>query len=153
MPVTLDRAIINLAASVQDCMVSAFQLQTALINSPAKGSQRLIESVQHFRHSLHTAWDSLISFLQGCQGYGEDYISLCEYSVTRKPAETLAFASDVLVMAKTLSREATMLRVNQEKIMRDISMQMKKLPSMLLFKPHIPGNPRHPDPSDPIFIV
>lgn len=155
MPPGMDRAAIDLATSIQDTMVALFNLQTALINYFfSRSSNGLVEAFQHIRSELRADWENYILFFQGCQGYGEDYISLCQYSITRKPAETLAFARDVLAMARNLSKEVTMLRVKHEKALSEVNIQTKKLPS-LFRKPPIPGNIRmclvlfgHKIPSD-----
>ena len=144
MPAAMDKAAIDLATSIQDTMVALFKLQAALINySLPKGSKDLVEAFQHIRNGLRADWEKYILFLQGCQGYGEDYSLLCEYSITRKPAERLAFARDVLAMASNLSQEVTMLRVKHEKTLSDVNMQTKKLPPTFFKSPR--RRTCHPD--------
>ena len=144
MPAGIDRAAIDLATSIQDTMVALFKLQTALINYfLSKGSKGLVEAFQHIRNGLRADWEKYILFLQGCQGYGEDYSLLCEYSITRKPAERLAFARDVLAMASNLSQEVTMLRVKHERTLSDVNMQTKKLPPTFFKSPR--RRTCHPD--------
>jgi len=110
-------------------MVSLFNLQTALINFFAnKTSKGLIEAFQVTRDILRADWEKYILFFQGCQGYSEDYISLCQYSATRKAPETLVFARDVLGMAKNLSQEVSVLKTKHEKALSDLGRHSKKLP-------------------------
>jgi hypothetical protein len=126
----MERAASELARAIQDAMEALFNLQTALINfSINKRSKSLIEVFQRTRDTLQSDWEKYILFFQGCQGYAEDYIFLCQYSETRKASETLAFARDVLGMAKNLSQEASVLRTKHEKASSDFGKHLKKLPT------------------------
>jgi hypothetical protein len=125
----MERPAAELARAIQDAMVALFNLQTALINFFAnKTSKGLIEAFQVTRDILRADWEKYILFFQGCQGYSEDYISLCQYSATRKAPETLVFARDVLGMAKNLSREVSVLKTKHEKALNDLGRHSKKLP-------------------------
>jgi hypothetical protein len=126
----MERPAVELARAIQDAMVALFNLQTALINFFAnKTSRGLIEAFQATRDILRADWEKYILFFQGCQGYSEDYISLCQYSATRKAPETLAFARDVLGMAKNLSREVSVLKTKHENALSDLGKHSKKLPA------------------------
>lgn len=129
-PPDMERAATELARSIQDAMVALFNLQTALINYYSKRSSKgLIEAFQTIRDAFRADWEKYILFFQGCQGYGEDYISLCQYAATHKPADTLAFARDVLGMARNLSRDVATLKRTHEKALADIELHTKKLPT------------------------
>ena len=143
MPTGMDGDAIALAALTQDATTALYQLQTALINyhSYSKGSEDLAEGIQHIRNGLRAAWDNFIVFFQRCQGYCDDYISLCSYSITLKPQETLVFARDVLAVASTLAKEVKMLRDKQVETLSDANMQAKNLPSTFR-RSRTPGNPR-----------
>lgn len=126
----MERPVTELAQAIQEAMAALFNLQTALVNYFSnKNSKGLVEAFQKIRDMLRADWDSSVLFLQRCQGYAGDYISLCQYSAMRQAPETLAFAKDVLEMAKSLSQEVSVLRTKHEKVLNDVEKHAKNLPA------------------------
>jgi hypothetical protein len=126
----MERPVAELARAIQETMAALFNLQTALVNYFSnKNSKGPIEAFQKIRDMLRTDWEKSILFFQRCQGYAGDYISLCQYSATRQAPETLAFAKDVLEMAKSLSQEVSVLRTKHDKTLNDVEKHAKNLPA------------------------
>lgn len=124
------QAAADFSQGMQALMTALFNLQAALIIYYSRANPKgVIEAFQQSRNALRADWGKYIIFFKGCQAYADDYMALCQYSVTHRSSETVAFASDVLDMAKDLSREIRILQFTHGKACADLEKQIQKLPS------------------------
>ncbi|KZP11930.1 hypothetical protein FIBSPDRAFT_1050452 [Athelia psychrophila] len=132
----MGQAATDFSKGMQAAMIALYSIQAALIAYySTRNSKGLIESFQNTRNGLRADWEKYTIFFKGCQAYSEDYVALCQYSVTHRSSETLAFASDVLDMAKDLSRETRILQFNNSRACAALETDIQRLPSDLRRKP------------------
>jgi hypothetical protein len=87
-------------------------------------------------------------FLQHCHGHAEDYASFCQFTLTRRPADCLAFFSDIYIGAKKILGEANDIMEGHEKGYKDLRRNRSKLMatfSRTLPPPPILGRSRVPE--------
>lgn len=128
----MGQAATDFSKGMQAAMIALYTLQAILISYySTRNSKGLIESFQNTRDGLRADWEKYIVYFKGCQAYAEDYVALCQYSVTHRSSETTAFASDVLDMAKDLSRETRILQFNSSRASAELEKDIQRLPSDL----------------------
>ena len=130
----------DFSKGMQAAMIALYSIQSALIAYyPSKHTSSLIESFQKTRDALRADWEKYTNFFKGCQAYAEDYVALCQYSVSHRSSETLAFASDVLDMAKDLSRETRILQFSNSRACVELENDLQNLPSEFRRKSSLAG--------------
>lgn len=103
-------------------MASLHDLQTAVAIAVAnsKRYQTLLDSLKISRCNLRETWEELIPFLERCNSYTDDYISLCKYATTHPISDAVVPAADLLNIAKTLIGEGRALETKHDKEFAEI---------------------------------
>jgi hypothetical protein len=134
----MERPVVSLADNIQKAMAALYNLHMALINALGV-TNPLLDQFRRSRDAFRSECDNLMLFLQHCHGHAEDYVSLCQFTLTRKPSECWAFFSDIFVGAKKLSGEADEIRVAHEKGYKELRRNRSKL--MATFTRTLPPSP------------
>ena len=103
-------------------MASLHDLQTALttVVANSKRFQALLDHLKSCRCSLRATWEEFIPYLERCNGYADDYISLCKYITTHSIADAVVPATDLLTIAKTIIGEGRALETKHHKQFTEI---------------------------------
>ena len=94
-------------------MASLHDLQTAMAIIVANSTryQALLDHLKSSRCSLRETWEEFIPYLQRCNSYADDYISLCKYATTHSIADAVVPATDLLGIAKAIIGEGHALEM------------------------------------------
>lgn len=89
-------------------MASLYDLQTAMTREVAQknASSSILDQFVEVRTVCKQDWTTFNDFLQNMHTYADNYIQLCGYAATRPAPECLAFAKDVLDIAKMVQAQS-----------------------------------------------
>lgn len=90
----LKYAATTLASSVEEAMISLYDLQTSVINANGQNSPQLQETFAMRKH-LKDEWECIRIFLQQCHGFGSDVIVLKDSLGTENIEDCLAFLKEM----------------------------------------------------------
>lgn len=89
-------------------MASLYDLQTAMTREVTQNnaSPSILDRFVEGRTVCKQDWTTFNGLLQLIHTYADNYIQLCGYAATRPASECLAFAKDVLEIAKTVQKQS-----------------------------------------------
>jgi hypothetical protein len=115
-------------------MAAFYALQTALINSLPRRREphALLDEVGRFRNMLRREWERVKIFLEHCDSYSEEYISLCGFVFDGEyPPDVWGFLDDVSSLSKGVLREIKIVKTRHESVSQEIVRRRAKLSSAL----------------------
>ncbi|EGN92552.1 hypothetical protein SERLA73DRAFT_190890 [Serpula lacrymans var. lacrymans S7.3] len=106
----LERIALALANGTTEAATALYKLQTALNNyNDKKPIPRQLDSFSSFKSDFLAGLEALISFLQNCHGYADDYVTLCESSSTNLATQKSLLTVHLATVKQTCSEAGALM--------------------------------------------